>query len=119
MAQSITAQRWTLATSWEQAKALLSSKYVAWSIIAFGVLLRAAWYRFNPSLYVDEAALALNFMNRSFAGLFAPLDSNQGAPVGFLILERLAYLVVGDSEYALRLVPLLFSIASLLLFYLV
>jgi uncharacterized membrane protein len=59
----------------------------------------------------------LNVINRSFAGLLQPLDSEQAAPVGFLFLEKLAFLMFGDGEYSLRLFPFLFSIASVFLFY--
>jgi Dolichyl-phosphate-mannose-protein mannosyltransferase len=96
---------------------VLTAKRLAWGIIAFGVVLRAAQYLFNAALYVDEGALALNIIKRSFAGLLQPLDSEQAAPVGFLFLEKLAFLAFGESEYSLRLFPFLFSIASLYLFY--
>jgi 4-amino-4-deoxy-L-arabinose transferase-like glycosyltransferase len=49
--------------------------------------------------------------------LLQPLDSNQAAPVGFLMLEKIALLAFGDSEYSLRLFPFLFAVASLFLFY--
>ncbi len=45
------------------------------------------------------------------------LDYNQAAPFGFLALERIAFLAFGQSEYALRLLPFLASIAALFLFY--
>ncbi|HST24294.1 MAG TPA: glycosyltransferase family 39 protein [Blastocatellia bacterium] len=96
---------------------ILTAKRLAWGIIAFGVILRAAQYLFNAALYVDEGALALNIIKRSFAGLLQPLDSEQAAPVGFLFLEKLAFLAFGESEYALRLFPFLFSIIALYLFY--
>ena len=96
---------------------VLTAKRVAWCIIVFGVTLRMAQYLFNASLYVDEGSLALNIINRSFAGLLQPLDFEQAAPIGFLFMERLAFLAFGDSEYALRLFPFLCSLASLYLFY--
>lgn len=95
----------------------ITPQRVAWFIIAFGITLRAAQYLFKAALYVDEGALALNIINRSFAGLLQPLDSEQAAPVGFLFLEKMAFLLFGDSEYSLRLFPFLFSIASVFLFY--
>jgi hypothetical protein len=45
------------------------------------------------------------------------LDFDQAAPLGFLEVEKLAIGLFGKSEYALRLVPLLASLASLVLFY--
>ena len=88
-----------------------------WTIIAYGVLLRLTQYLFNRSLWLDESMLALNIVNRKFAQLLKPLDYDQGAPVGFLMVERAAVQVFGSSEYALRLFPFVCGIVSLLLFY--
>ncbi|HEY6103219.1 MAG TPA: hypothetical protein VI007_08355 [bacterium] len=86
-------------------------------LVAFGALLRLRQYLANQSLWMDEARLALNVLGRSTADLvLKPLDFNQAAPPGFLFLVKLGVLAWGGSEYVLRLVPLLFSLASLLLF---
>ena len=90
---------------------------ISFVIIGFGILVRLVQYLFNRSLWNDEAALALNIVNRSYAELLQPLDYNQGAPLGFLIVEKLAVQLLGNNEYALRLFPLVSSIASLFLFY--
>lgn len=86
-------------------------------IIAFGTAVRLVQYFYNRSLWADEAVLALNIVNRSFFELFQPLDYEQGAPIGFLIVEKLAIQLFGNNEYALRLFPLISSIAALLMFY--
>jgi hypothetical protein len=104
-------------SAWPKAISFLTVERLSWAVIAFGVVLRAAQFLFNPALFVDEAALALNIINRTFAGLVQPLDSNQAAPLGFLMLEKMAQLAFGNGEYALRLFPFLFSVASLFLFY--
>lgn len=96
---------------------LYTSKRLLWIIICLGVALRLRQYLFNRSLWVDEAFLSLNIINRSFSKLLQPLDYNQGAPIGFLILEKLAVHTFGPSEYALRLFPFLFGTISLFLFY--
>jgi 4-amino-4-deoxy-L-arabinose transferase-like glycosyltransferase len=103
--------------AWQTAIPFLTAERLSWAVIAFGVVLRAAQFLYNPALYVDEGALALNIISRTFAGLAQPLDSNQAAPLGFLALEKIALLALGDSEYSLRLFPFLFSVASLFLFY--
>ena len=92
----------------------------AWplALIAFGTVLRLQQYLANPSLRLDEALLALNLVNRSFSGLLQPLDHGQGAPPLFLLAERLAVELAGPSEYAMRALPLLASLASLPLLYL-
>lgn len=86
-------------------------------IICFGILVRLVQYLFNRSLWADEAVLALNIVNRSYLELLQPLDYDQGAPLGFLMVEKLAVQAFGDNEYALRLFPLLSSIISFFLFY--
>lgn len=85
--------------------------------VALGCLLRIVQYLLNRSLWMDEAYLSLNILHRSFAGLCRALDYHQGAPIGFLLLEKSAVRFWGGSEYALRLLPLLAGIASVLFFY--
>lgn len=96
---------------------LFSPQRLPWTIIYFGILVRLVQYLSNRSLWNDEAALALNIVNRSYLELLQPLDYDQGAPIGFLMVEKLAVQVFGDNEYALRLFPLLSAIISLFIFY--
>jgi hypothetical protein len=90
---------------------------VAYCIIAFGILLRLWQYGVNRSLWTDEAALALNIVERSLPQLLQPLSYDQAAPLGFLWMEKLAVMLFGNTEYALRLFPLLAGIAAIFLFY--
>jgi hypothetical protein len=68
---------------------------------------------------VDEASLALNIVNRSFLGLLKPLDFDQGAPIGFLLLQKASISFLGSRDYTLRLIPLLAGLVSIPLMYLV
>ena len=95
----------------------ITSERLAWFIIVFGIVVRVAQYVWNRSLWADEAVLALNIVNRSYWELLQPLDYDQGAPLGFLMVEKLAVQVFGNNEYALRLFPLLCGVGSLFLFY--
>lgn len=101
----------------QKLKKLPNFKLLCFLLIAFGTLVRLLQYLSNRSLWADEAVLALNIVNRSYAQLTQPLDYEQGAPIGFLILEKTAINLFGNNEYALRLVPLIAGIASLFLFY--
>lgn len=92
--------------------------FAAWGLIALGVAMRLRQYLANRSLWLDEAMLALNILNKNVAGLFGKLDYEQGAPLGFLLLEKLAATLFGSGERALRLLPLLAGCAALILFYL-
>jgi hypothetical protein len=86
-------------------------------ILVLGISLRLREYLNNRSLSFDEALLALNIINRGFRGLLRPLDNSQGAPLGFLFVEKAFVKLFGNSEFILRLFPFLCGIASLLLFY--
>ncbi|MDB9527133.1 glycosyltransferase family 39 protein [Oscillatoria sp. CS-180] len=87
-----------------------------WLFILIGVLLRVVQYALDTSLWIDEAFLALNILERSPAELLDPLSYRQGAPYGFLVLTKGATLLLGTDEWVLRLLPFLSGIASLLLF---
>ena len=103
--------RWPGARKWRTA--------VAVAFLAVGAALRFWQYLANASLWVDEAAVARNVVDRPVLGLLAPLDYGQVAPWGFLFVEKLSVTIFGNNEYALRLFPLLCGLASLPLMYVV
>jgi hypothetical protein len=74
-------------------------------LLAIGVLLRLRLYADRRSLWLDEIWVALNIVERSFLGLLRPLDYAQSAPVGFLWMERVAVVLGGVNELALRALP--------------
>ncbi len=88
-----------------------------WLIIFFGAFLRLHQYFFNRSLWLDEAFISLNILNRPYLKLLEALDFNQGGPVGFLILTKSFVQLFGNSDYILRLYPILCGLISLILFY--
>ena len=90
--------------------------WASWTIAVLGIALRIRQFAFDRSLWNDEADLALNVINRGYIGLTRQLALDQGAPIGFLWLEKTATEIFGPSEYALRLVPLIAGIGSVLLF---
>ncbi len=59
-----------------------------WPVLILGLGLRLAQYATGRSLWLDEALLALNIIHRPIGGLFRVLDYHQGAPLGFLLLEK-------------------------------
>jgi hypothetical protein len=87
--------------------------------ITIGIVLRVRQYAANPSIWVDEAAIARNVLDRSVLQLFSSLDYGQVAPPGFLLGVKFSATVFGLSEYSLRLVPFIAGIASPVLFFLI
>lgn len=92
---------------------------LAGAVIVAGIVFRLRQYVYDRSLWVDESFLAYNLIQRSFAGLTRPLAHNQGAPLGFLWVEKLVVEQIGSGERSLRLLPFLAGTLALLGFYLV
>ena len=90
-------------------------RWLTVTAISVGVVLRLLGYFQNRSLWFDEAALAVNIVERPLSGLFRPLEFHQGAPVGFLVVEKILSSLLGPSEFALRLFPLTCGLLTLLL----
>ena len=84
--------------------------------IALGVGLRLKHYFARNAYWHDEASLVLNIFEKSAAQLLGPLDSAQAAAPGFLLLERGVHVLLGRSELAMRLPPLLASMAGIAIF---
>ena len=63
---------------------------LTWLFASLGIVFRVAQYAADRSLWHDEAALALNLIEKPWSGLFGPLSLDQGAPIGFLLVEKLA-----------------------------
>ncbi|MDW7760429.1 MAG: hypothetical protein SCM96_07310 [Acidobacteriota bacterium] len=91
---------------------------ISLAVILIGVFLATFQFFYNRSLWHDEAALARNLVGMDLLRLLKPLKHEQSAPIGFLIVEKLALGLFGKNEYALRLFPLLSFFVSIPLFYL-
>jgi hypothetical protein len=91
----------------------LRSSELIYVLVGIGILLRVVQYASNRSLWIDESGLALNLIGKGLIDLTGSLDFNQAAPVGFLLTEGIAARVLGFSEYALRLFPLICGLLSI------
>jgi hypothetical protein len=80
-----------------------------------GIALRLYHYLRDPAMWHDEAALVINALDKSFLELLGPLQFQEAAPPLFLWAERAMALVLGDSTFALRLIPLFASCGGLIL----
>lgn len=85
-------------------------------LIFFSVLLILIQFFSDRSLWLDEAALALNIIYKGPLELLDPLDFGQMAPPLFLLLLKSSHSILPDSTFGFRLFPLLFYLASLYYF---
>ncbi len=87
-------------------------------VLLAGLVIRLRLYLSGRALWHDEAMLAVNIVQRGFWGLFPPLEFRQVVPVGFLMIVKVVESLLGNTEYVLRLVPLLAGLAVMPLTYL-
>lgn len=104
-----------------RAELALAADARLWTILAYaavvlGCVVRLGRFADNPALWLDEALLALNLMDKSFSDILGPLELLQSAPPGFLLVEKGAESFIGDSELSLRLFSIVASLASMILF---
>ena len=88
-------------------------RFVVVGLVALGLALRGYHYFREPSMWHDEAAVAVNVLNRGYADLLGPLTFHEAAPPLFLWLEKAVCLALGDGVFALRLPAFLASCLAL------
>lgn len=86
------------------------------AFLVLGIVLRVSHYFVRFPLNGDEARLVANFVGATYGQLTHTLRFNQVAPVPFLWGELFLTKLLGFSEYSLRLIALIASVASLALF---
>ncbi len=94
----------------------VESNWVIGALIGLGATARLLRYLLRFPLWEDESFLASNFLDRSFANMLEPLAFHQVAPLGYLWIELALVKLLGFTELALRLWPLVAGLASLFLF---
>lgn len=92
-------------------------RYFIWILFSVGILLRLWQYLVNRSLWLDESSVSYLILQRPLSDILTPLGHALSAPIGFVFITKLATLLFGQSEYVLRLSPLIAGIGSVLLFY--
>ena len=95
----------------------MMSRFLWWGIIFIGVSLRLYVYLENRSLWGDETSLALNIVHKNFSELTRLLDYHQAAPIGFLFIEKLFIIVLGNHDYILRIFPFISGVLALYFIY--
>ena len=91
------------------------AEWVAGAAVVVGGGIRIEQFLWRRSLWLDEALVANNIVSRGYAALLHPLSGEQGAPIGWLWVQRTMVNLFGANEYALRLVPLATGILALAL----
>ncbi|MEM9527991.1 MAG: hypothetical protein AAGA31_15355, partial [Bacteroidota bacterium] len=82
-------------------------KYAYWGLLLAGISLWLVNWAYGRALFIDEANVARNLFDRSWNGLFQPLDHQQYAPPLYLVFTKACGEVFGYGELALRLPALL------------
>jgi len=92
---------------------------IAIALVALvGIGLRVAQYAGDTSLLLDEIALVRGIVDSDLVPLLTqPLPFDQVAPKGFLLMQKLAVLAFGPSDYVHRLLPFLCSMVGLCVFW--
>jgi uncharacterized membrane protein len=85
-------------------------------ILGIGVVLRVIVYLSNRSMWLDELSLKGNIVDKAVFDFSENLTNDQLAPFGFLIVQRALVRLLGDSNFVMRLVPMIAGILSLFLF---
>jgi hypothetical protein len=80
---------------------------------AAGALLLVVQWLWGRVLWLDEEMIAINLRDRSMRALAGTLSLGQAAPYGWLVLQHAMLLAAGTGERALRLIPLVFGVATL------
>lgn len=96
----------------------LAKQTLLGAILLFGMVLRFfLFFGVEKSLWLDEAAIALNVLDKSFLEFFKPLQYAQSAPPLFLCLVKALVSVFDAGERVLRFIPFLCSVFSVFAFY--
>lgn len=98
------------------ARALLSPQGLMVVVLLAGVAWRVGRYAANWPLWGDEAFVAVNLLDRGFADmLHPPLEYHQIVALGFLWGELAVTKMLGLSEWAVHLLPVLSGLVAFLL----
>jgi hypothetical protein len=88
-----------------------------WALVLLlvGFVWRCTRYLLDLPIWGDEAANCMNLIGRDYSSILGQLHCPQVAPLLFWWGELTAYLYLGSSELALRLLPFLAGLAGLLM----
>ena len=85
--------------------------------LAIGMIGALCQFASGRSLWLDEAKLALNVLDRDFGELIKPLDREQAAPIGYLWIQKAIVSIFGPNEMSFRLLSLVSYFLSIWLLF--
>ncbi|MBL7816903.1 MAG: glycosyltransferase family 39 protein [Saprospiraceae bacterium] len=85
--------------------------------LLLGILLRGNVWLQQRSIFLDEANLIQNYLEKSYAELFGHLDYQQYAPPLFSVIMKFVFQTFGVNELSAKAFPLLCGIGLLFAFY--
>lgn len=92
-------------------------RWISISLLAGAVIISIIQFLNMRGLWTDEAAVAINIVERDYAGLMKPLDFLQVAPILYLWIVKFLSQIFSEQEWGLRLYSLISYICSLWLFW--
>ena len=112
-------------TNMEENKSGFVDKYYKIILILIflaGILIRLYNYLQNPSLWLDEARLAINTINMSYSGLFKGLVLMQASPPMFTVITKFFISIFNTDnmfirDMILRFFPFLTGVLSIFAFF--
>ncbi len=102
--------------TWNDTRIHRQIQHATTAFVIAGIVIRLTRYLANFPLWSDETMLAANLRHTSFAELAGPLTYNQVCPVLYLWATLAVTKLAGFNEYAMRLIPCVCAIASVILF---
>jgi len=87
------------------------------ALVLLGLAWRTIRYALGFPIWGDEAFVAVNFVERDFAGMIRPLIYGQIVPLLFMWATLAVTKVLGLSEWALRLPPFIAGFVAVPLFW--
>jgi hypothetical protein len=90
---------------------------LAWLTLILGSILRGSVWLQQRSIFLDEANLIRNYLEKPYTALFGHLDYQQYAPPLFSVVTKFCFQIFGVNELSAKLFPLLCGVAMLFVFY--
>ncbi len=91
--------------------------YATWLALILGSILRGAVWLQQRSIFLDEANLIRNYVEKNYKALFGHLEYQQYAPPLFSVMTKFIFQIFGINELSAKLFPLLCGIGLLWAFY--